>query len=49
MALIVNETDAWPAGMVTVAGTVALVGSLLAKLTTSGSVVLVLRVTVAVA
>ncbi len=49
MALTVKETDAWPAGMVTVGGTVALVGSLLARVTTSGSVVSVFRVTVAVA
>ena len=49
MALTANETEAWPAGMVTVGGTVALVGSLLERVTTSESVVSVLRVTVAVA
>ena len=41
-------TDGWPAGIVALAGTVASVGSLLVRLTTSSLVVLAVRVIVTV-
>ena len=49
MAATAKVTDAWPAGIVTVGGTAAFVASLLVSVTTSGPVVSVFRVTVAVA
>ena len=48
IVVTVKVTDDWPAGIVTVGGTLALVGSLLDRLTTSGAMVEVFRVSVAV-